>query len=449
MKKILYYLTHSVPKYFRMSFYAIFLLFSVLFQGCLKDTCKDVQTFTQWNPVFKTDAEMNVNPIFEVTRALKNPGKIYFYDKYLLINEQKRGIHIIDNSNLTAPKNIGFIKIDGNIDMAIKGNMLYVDSYDDLLCIDITSITSPKLAKRNDAVFPSTFWRDPTRGWLVDYEPEKITREIDCNDPRLAGGGWERGWFSSADQIFTAGTKSAQSAFSSSPSASARPAGVGGSMARFTLVSEYLYTVDQSSLRTFTISKLDNPILSNTTVLGWGIETIFPYKDKLFLGSNSGMFIVDIVNPTLPKLLSNFSHARKCDPVFVDGDLAYVTLNGSGSCGGNGSQMDIIDISNLSQPKLLKTYPMTKPKGLSILDNMLYLCDDGLKIYDVTKWDNIDQNLKAHITGFDTYDVISFFENANNIKQRVAMVIGKDGFTQLDVTNPAAPKELSRISVSQ
>jgi hypothetical protein len=438
MKKFLKFLTPSV-----------FLFFCVLSQGCLKDTCNDVKTFTQWNPIYKTDAEMNVNPKFEAARQLQNPGKIYFYDKFLLINEQKKGIHIIDNSNLLSPKNIGFLNIEGNIDMAIKDNMLYADSYADLLSIDISTITAPKLAKRNDAVFPTTFWRDPQRGWLVDYVAEKKTIDIECTDPRLGGNGWYNGGFIEDRVVFAADSKSATAVFSNGPSTSARPAGIGGSLARFTLVSDYLYTVDQSSLKTFIISKLDNPILSNTLTLGWGIETIFPNKDKLFLGSTSGMFILDIISPTQPKLLSNFTHARKCDPVFIEGNLAYVTLNGGGSCGGNGSQLDVIDITNLTNPTLLKTYPMKQPKGLSILENTLYLCDDGLKIYDVTRWDAIDQNLKAHITGFDTYDAISFIENKNNVKQKIVMVIGADGFTQLDVTNPLSPKELSKISVAK
>jgi hypothetical protein len=445
MKKYLNYLTPSVPKRIGM-LYTILLLVCVLLQGCLKDSCSDVQTYTQWTPVYKTDAEMNVAPTFEAARALKNPGKIYFYDKYLLINEQKVGIHIIDNSNVSAPKNLGFLNIEGNIDLAIKGDMLYVDSYDDLLAIDITNILAPKLAKRTDAVFKESYWRDAQRGWLVSYVPQKITQTIECSDPRLVGN---RGWFEQNGSFFAVNQNAFDKALTStsSPSTSARPAGVGGSMARFTLVTDYLYTVDQSSLRTFNISKLDNPILSNTTVLGWGIETIFPYKDKLFLGSTTGLFIIDIANPIAPKQLSNFTHARKCDPVFVKDNLAYVTLSGGGPCGGNGSQLDIIDITSLTQPKLLKSYPMKQPKGLSILENTLYLCDDGLKIFDVTKWETIDQNLKTHIKGFDAYDVISFSETANNVKQKVAMVIGADGFTQLDVTNPLLPKELSKIPV--
>ena len=426
---------------------SVFLLLSLLFQGCLKDSCKNTQTFTQWTPVYISDAEMNLPPTYEGARPLVNPGKIYLYGQYLLINELKEGIHVFDNSNLSAPLNIGFIKIVGNVDMTIKDNTLLADSYDDLLTMDISVITAPKLLKRTDAVFPASFFRDPLRGWLVDYKADKLTREIDCTDPRLGGNGFNRGWFMEGDVVFAMDRASANSAFSTTPSVSARPASVGGSMARFTTVGDYLYAVDVSSLKTFSIKQLDNPTLAITNNLGWGIETIFPYKNNLFIGSTSGLFIFNIDVPSAPKYLSNFSHARRCDPVFVDGNTAYVTLNGTGACGGNSSQMDVLDVSNLSVPRLIKTYPMSQPKGLSILDKTLYLCDDGLKVFNIENNTLIDKNLKAHVQGFDAYDVISFVEQTGSRKQNIAMVIGKTGFTQFDVTDPNAPKELSRIPV--
>lgn len=427
---------------------SVFLLLSLVFQGCLKDSCKNTQTFTQWTPVYISDDEKNAPIAYEGARPLVNPGKLYLFGQYLLINEVKQGIHVFDNSNLSAPLNIGFIKIAGNVDLTIKDNTLLADSYDALLTVDVSNIYAPKLLKRTEAVFRTSFFRDPLRGWLVDYKAEKFTREIDCTDPRLGGNGFNRGWFMEGDVLFAADVNSAKIAFSTTPSVSARPASVGGSMARFTTVGDYLYAVDVSSLRTFNISQLNNPTLVMTTNVGWGIETIFPYKNNLFIGSTSGLFIFSINEPNFPKFLSNFSHARRCDPVFVDGNTAYVTLNGTGACGGNSSQMDVLDVTNLSSPRLIKTYPMTKPKGLSILDKTLYLCDDGLKIFNVENSYSIDKNLKAHVQGFDAYDVISFVEQTGNRKQNIAMVIGKTGFTQFDVTDPNAPKQLSQIPVN-
>jgi hypothetical protein len=425
------------------------LLFStvVLFNSCLKDKCNNTMTLTEWTPIYVSDAEFRPEPKFQASRALKNPGKIYFYDKYMLINEVKEGIHVIDNSNVQSPQNIGFISVSGNVDLAVKGDILYADSYMDLLAIDISTVTQPKLMKRTQDVFQGQFWRDPTRGWLVGYTPQLVTKEVDCNDPRLNNGGW----FVQNGRIFSTAdaSTSTKSAFptSATPSPGAVPstgAGTGGSMARFTLISDYLYTINNGSqIQIYDVKKLDNPTLATTINMIWGIETLYPVGDKLFIGSMTGMFIFDVVNPLKPTQLSNFTHARVCDPVVVEGNRAYITLRNGTTCQGFNNELDIVDVTKLTAPQLLKVYNMKNPRGLSVLDNTLYLCDDGFKIYDVTNVQEVDKNLKAHIAGFDTYDVIAYKTD----KQKVAMVIGKDGFYQFDVTNPSVPKELSKIPV--
>jgi hypothetical protein len=421
----------------KLYFFSLIIL-GLTFNGCLKDKCESVNTFTQWTPIYKTDEEFREAPQYQAARALKNPGKIYFYDNYILINEIKEGVHIIDNSNVLSPRNVGFIKIVGNIDIAIKDDVLYADSHADLLAISIANIQQPRLVKRTQDVFPNLFWRDPIKGWVVDYKQEKVTQKIDCNDPRINnGGGWfERGdvLFSSSSSFPSAGTKSS----------GAKPAGVGGSMARFTLYSDYLYTISQAQVKVFNVKKVDNPVLSNSINVAWDIETLFPYTDKLFIGSTTGMYIFDLVNPTNPTLLSNFTHGRACDPVVVEGNRAYVTLRDGTPCNNGINQLLIVDISNLRSPQLLKSYQMKNPRGLSVMDSTLYLCDDGFKIFDVTEWSNVDKNQKSHITNFDTFDVIAF---RHTDTQKVAMVIGKDGFYQFDVTNPEKPKELSKIPV--
>ena len=52
-------------------------------------------------------------------------------------------------------------------------------------------------------------------------------------------------------------------------SASANPAGQGGSLARFTIVGNYLYTVDKQNLKVFLISDAANPVLKNTVAAGF------------------------------------------------------------------------------------------------------------------------------------------------------------------------------------
>ena len=67
--------------------------------------------------------------------------------------------------------------------------------------------------------------------------------------------------------------------------------GIGGSMARFTIKGDYLYTVDSYDLKTFDIKDKVNPEITSEVNLGWGIETIFPYGENLFIGAQSGMHI--------------------------------------------------------------------------------------------------------------------------------------------------------------
>lgn len=83
-------------------------------------------------------------------QAIRNPGKIYIYGKYLLINEMKEGIHVYDNSNPQAPVVTGFIRVLGNTDMAIKDGVLYVDHMGNLVALTVTDFTSMQEKGRLD-----------------------------------------------------------------------------------------------------------------------------------------------------------------------------------------------------------------------------------------------------------------------------------------------------------
>ena len=73
--------------------------------------------------------------------------------------------------------------------------------------------------------------------------------------------------------------------------AGAESTGVGGSTARFTIVGNYLYVVDNTSLKVFDIANpAVAPVMKSKTELGINIETIFPYQDKLFIGSSFSMY---------------------------------------------------------------------------------------------------------------------------------------------------------------
>lgn len=212
-------------------------------------------------------------------------------------------------------------------------------------------------------------------------------------------------------------------------------------MARFALYDNFLYTVGQNDMQLFDIQNAAKPVAKNRINMGGGIETIFPYKDKLFIGSQTGMFIYDNANPANPVRLSVFQHARVCDPVVVNGDIAYVTLRNGSTCGGFTNQLDVIDISNLSSPRLLKSYPMQNPHGLGVDFPNLFICEGkfGLKSFDASS--ALDIKLLAQLTGQDAYDVIPL--------NKTLLMVGQDGLYQFDYTNPALLRQVSKISVNR
>ena len=399
--------------------------------GCLRDDCNTTRTYIRFDPVYKTSAEVRAGISVQGPRELRNPGKLYVYGQYLFINEKNEGIHVIDNSDAANPKNLAFWSIPGNVDMAVQGNFMYVDQYVDLMTVDISDMQNPKEVCRSQEAF-LLYGTDPQRGYLVDYQQTEVTETLSCEDARSGGG-----WFLEGDVVFVLNdfTKG-QSAGGPKTANPLAAAGIGGSFARFCLVDQYLYTVDNSTLRTWSAGSC--PALIESNPVGWNIETIFPWKDRLFLGSQTGVFIFNNTNPQHPVLETQFSHASGCDPVVCDERNAYVTIHDGTTCNGTFNQLDVVGIENLPAAPLLKSYPMTHPMGLSVTEDYLYLCDDGLKIFDKTN--PLDIRQKSHVQGIRTYDVIAL--GAGRL-----LVIGDDGFYQYDASNPENPKELSRIPV--
>ncbi len=434
---------------FNLILSGLLLLMALSFQSCLEDSCERQFTYTQYTPVYLTYEQVhNGEVINESPRELKKPGKIYFYNNLIFINEGREGVHVIDNTNPDAPQNIAFIAIDGNEDVAIKNGIMYANSYVDLLAIDISDIYNVSIVGRTESVF-NPIWDDVNNGRvLVEYKEEQVTEFLECETIGLLQrdpyGGYYSCWGCEIDVVFSNSFDDGVGVPVSTGSSGGT--GVAGSMARFSLIDNHLYVVDQTTL---TVFGLTNPLMAqelNEINLGWGIETIFPYQDKLFIGSNSGMFIYDNSDPSNPTYMAEFAHARACDPVVVKDNYAYVTLRDGTVCEGFNNQLDLVDITDLFNPVLEKTYPMQNPHGLSIRDNTLFICEGahGLKSFDISDPFKIDENLLDHETGLFAYDAISLavpgYENT-------VLVIGQDGFYQYNFDDPSDLKLISLIPV--
>lgn len=441
-------LENRLQKRIHVSLYALLfmitlLALSVLLEGCT-DKCEVTNEYTYYEPVYTTVEKIRESIALLPAQPIRATGKIYFKDGFMYVNEPGKGIHIINNQNPQRPFAVKFLQIPGNYDMAIKGNTIYADSFVDLVAFDVSNLSNITEINRLEGIFQNY----SVMGYSIDenccvitgFEEKKhvYINDSDCSSPGVQPWGgifFENGIALRADAAASFSSKAAIAPGSGSGS------GVGGSMARFTIAGNHLYLLDGPNLQTINVETESGPIAKTTTMLSWDIETIFPYKSNLFVGSRSGMHILDISTPESPQKISTYEHVRSCDPVVVDEDYAYVTLRSGSACQGFTNQLEIIDIANLKAPQLLHTYPMTNPHGLGIDNKTLFICDgdDGLKAYDATDIANIAANQLAHYKDINAVDVIPFND--------ILMMIGEDGIFQYDYSNPKEIRLLSKIAV--
>ncbi len=362
---------------------------------------------------YKSNSELRASAIeLQAPQKLHQPGKIYVKDDMLLINEMGKGIHVVYNENPADPKKVAFVKIPGNIDVAMKGDIIYADNYMDLVTLNTKTGSINRV-----------------KGVFKNFERERKEQLL-----AMEGGMDLEGMRNTQFQAVSHGASSG----------GGNPVGAGGSMARFTIVDNSLYVLDGNSMIVYDITDMENPKKMNTIAMDFTVETVFPHEGQLFIGGTEGMYIYDNSNPNAPRFLSKFEHAVACDPVVVEGNYAYVTLRSGGPCDRAINQLDVVDISNITQPTLVSNFSMHNPHGLSVQGNTLYLCDgnQGLKVFDVSDKQRILDNMTfADRNIRKAYDVIP---NANN---NTLIVVGKNGIFQYDAMDPAKLQQISQLTI--
>ena len=218
--------------------------------------------------------------------------------------------------------------------MAITGKTLYADAYGDLVTLDISNPLDVVAKNFAANVFPdhANYYYGPgiamggnfnpdsvnvivgytIRDTTVDYDPGNVYPVLYAGCPTCS----------------MAATPTSQMApVAAVPNKTA----TNGSTARFSIINKYLYTVGYSSLTTFDISNSFVPAQTSIVQVDWHVETIYPMKNRLFVGSNNGMYMYDVQSaPSQHRLLIGQLYAwRACDPVIADDNYAYVTLNDS------------------------------------------------------------------------------------------------------------------------
>lgn len=217
--------------------------------------------------------------------------------------------------------------------------------------------------------------------------------------------------------------------------------GVGGSLATFTILGEYLYILEGQDLIVFSIENLAEPELVAKIEVGNGIETLYPFKDRLFIGSQNGMYTWTVGSDGVPVKQSLFEHIESCDPVVANDNYAYVTLRSIGNCrsGLGVNRLDILNISDLQNPILIKSYGYSSPIGMALDGDLLFLCDysDGLYVLDVSDPYNVSE-----IALLD----LKWPKDAISLTDNLLLVITSNSVIELDYSDLNDIKTVSTIT---
>lgn len=313
----------------------------------------------------------------------------------LLVSDSYTGLHVYDVSNLTAPTKVIRIPLHYNQSSAVKDDIIYTNSIDQLQAIRVTGSTYQVVAKIGS-----------------EYRP------IDDMPMDRTPGGYGCACNNSIDAVPT-----------SSPSGSS-------SFATFAMVDDYLYRVMDGTMHVYDVTTAAKPKELSTVRIGWDVQTLQPSQTMLFLGGFRGMYIYDRSDPKHPKAIGQIQHTTACDPVVVNGSVAFITLRQTG-CGGAADELMCVSIKDPRTPRILGEKPLATPYGLAVQNQQLYVShgEGGYSLMDVSQ--PTEPSVQATWVGSPARD---FIWSGNTL-----FVLGDHNVSIYDVSDPLTPRLLSKV----
>ena len=135
------------------SLYLTLLGLTLLLSGC-PNPIEEPDLRPTYRPLLMSRDQLEKAVAGLPPQALHQPGKIFRDSRYLYVNELYQGIHIFDNIDPAKPVAVGFVRIPGNVDMAVRGTLLYADNGPDLLTLDISDPAHAQLVSRTRDALP-------------------------------------------------------------------------------------------------------------------------------------------------------------------------------------------------------------------------------------------------------------------------------------------------------
>lgn len=407
----------------------------VILVGCT-DTADVTVTYTRGTAIYGDLAAIRSTPIYEGARgSIIDAGKLFSNEELLLIGEEGEGIHVFNNADPENPVATGFLNIPGNREFFVKDNTVFAESFYDMVKIDISDASAPRLVTRLENAISSELTNSQGET-LIGFEFETVTERVNKDEDIYAQIIDSSGplYYDYEENLIPPSAVPTSFAGSSNSAI--------GSINRIAEMDGFVYVIGNSKLSVYDNNGEFRQVYSDFA--GWQMETVFPFNGRLFIGTRNSVDIYNVSDPSNPMYESGFWHATSCDPVLpVEGDIAYATLRTGDDnfCPGDDNALVVLDVSDLTFVNQLQEIDMESPYGLAMIDNRLYVGEgeNGLKIFDASDRRNLV--LIEHDRSIQAYDVL-----AHPIHSNVVMIAGPEGFSQYIIQGGDIQNHISTIA---
>ncbi len=397
------------------------LLITILLSACNSDIENVTISYTKGTAIYANLDQIRQTDLSASVRPVENAGKIFISNNLLLIGEEGEGIHIFNNSDPQNPVGQSFMSIPGNKEFYVDGNFLFAESYYDMLKIDLTNPAQPQMVTRIENAISYPLYNGIGEV-IIGFEFEEVTEKVDKD-----GDVYNHLWNNSSELYFDyeqnlIPESAVPSSFAGNSSNQI------GSVNRIASLDGNLYVISRSNLSVYTVDNFEQVYHQS---VGWNMETVYPFGDRLFIGTNSSVDIYNVSDPSNPHIESSFWHATSCDPVYpVNERTAYATLRTGEfvECPGDVNELVVLDVSVPDFAQQVQGIEMISPYGLTMINETLYVGEgsNGLKVFDASNERNL-KLLKWDQT-VDAYDVL-----AHPTLSHILLIAGPDGLSQYQI----------------
>lgn len=371
----------------------------LLSASCTKTKGEITMTYNKATAVYADLEEIRNVPLVGAAKAINSPGKIYIGDKFLLIGEKEEGIHVFDNTNPNNPVAISFLQLPMTREFYVDGDFIYAEGHYDFMKIDMADMYNPSMVSRVEYAFGESNKNDEGKD-IIGFTYQTVTESFELGSPEAEALQHDTYLFYDYQENLIP--------VSSVPSSFVGAGGdVKGTLNKITTLNNYAYVLGSSEV--FVFSDNGNSMsFANRVYVTSDAETIYPYDNYLYVGSQSSMELLSTTNPEYPTHVSSYWHPTSCDPVLPHGDYAYVTLRtaDNSGCEGDENTLDIIDMTDVFNPVPLNSVVMDSPYGLGMDGNYLWIGQgyNGLTLLDNSNPAN--PSIIKTFNGVKAFDVI-------------------------------------------